>query len=133
VKCIERAKAWDLTRPETLTAVALGWNDEEFEIVRKEYIRQIRTQMGYLRSREEMRSGVRPVEPLDIEYKFAKLLGFLRPKAQYPRNASYINKHFNGEERRVLYGLLDEIEEHMPWPGISVHDIFERIRKEKSK
>jgi hypothetical protein len=53
----------------------------------------------------------------------------LRPKALYPRNASYINRHFNKEERRVLYGLLDEIEDHIPWKGIAWHDVFEAVRK----
>jgi len=75
-----------------------------------------------LRAREMMRSGATPVDPITIESKLARLLSFVRPKAKYPRNASYIAQHFNASERRVLYELLDDIEERVPWNRLK--DLF---------
>jgi hypothetical protein len=136
VKGIETAKAWDQTRPETYDDEPMldVWKDKHkaFSVAKAEYIRQIKSRLGYLRTRNELRTGIREVTGLTIEYKFATLLRFLRPKALYPRNASYINRHFNEEERRVLYGLLDEIEEHIPWEGIVWHDVFEAVRKQSN-
>jgi hypothetical protein len=125
LKRIEKARTWDQTRPETFDDKPMlsQWKDADFEVAKAEYIRQVKSRLGYLRVCEEMRSGVRGVDALEIERKFAILLGFLRPKVQYPRNASYINRHFNTEKRRVLYGLLDDIEEHIPWGGIVWHDV----------
>ena len=148
VRRIELAKNWNRARPETLRGIASGpvvdpvtrkaagfltdgFSDEEFENLRSEYIRQAKARMRYLRTREDFRSGAQSVDPLDIEYKFARLLHFLRPKAQYPRNASHIARHFNQEQRRVLYGLLDEIEEHMPWEGFILMRALEAMRRLK--
>jgi hypothetical protein len=125
-------KAWDWNEPDSLTSPASylpkSWTCQDFEIAKKELVRQVRQRMDYLREREGYRNGVMAVEPRTVEYKFAKLLGFLRPKAQYPRNASYIAKHFNAEERRVLFGLLDHLEEYMPWRGFEMLKVYERVR-----
>ena len=133
VKRIEEICVWDRNRPETLSFPATGLpdnlTDQEFEIARKEFVRQAKRRMGYLRVREEMRTGLRPVEPLDIEHKLGTLLHFVRPKAQSAQNASYIEKHFNEKERCILFGLLDDIEEHMRCRVFSLHDAYERLRK----
>jgi hypothetical protein len=133
VRLIEKAKVWDHTRPETYGDEPMldVWKEkhDEFSVAKAEYIRQVKSRLGYLRVRNEFRTGVREVRSLDIEYKLGTLLNFLRPRALYPRNASYINRHFNKEERRVLYGLLDGIEDHIPWKGIVWDDVFEAVRK----
>jgi hypothetical protein len=129
---IAEAKAWNRKSPETLKSMPKhegNFTEEKFEIFRKECIRQFRDRLGYLRLRQEMRDGVRHVKPLDLEYKFAKLLREIRPKALYPRNASYLAKHFDQEERRVIYGLLDDIEDYVRWKGILWHKVYERMRE----
>jgi hypothetical protein len=85
--------------------------------------------LSCLRVRQMRRNGELPVEALDIEHKLGKLLHFLRPKAEYPQNASHINRHFNSDERRILYGLLDDIEEHVPWRGFLLTKAWSAIRK----
>ncbi len=110
-----------------------NFTEEKFEIFRKECIRQFRERLGYLRLRQEMRDGVRHVKPLDLEYKFAKLLREIRPKTLYPRNASYLATHFDQEERRVIYGLLDDIEDHVRWKGILWHKVYERMREPRDQ
>ena len=134
IKCIERIRAWDRKRPETLSSPATGLPDNltknrSLKLLWKEFVQQATRRMGYLRVREEMRSGLRPVEALDVEHKLGTLLHFVRPKAQNDQNASYIAKYFNEKERCVLFGLLDDIEEHMRWQGFSLHDAYERLRK----
>jgi hypothetical protein len=120
-------------RSETLTSPAQALprtlTDEEFEIARQELIRQADRHLGYLRLREQMRCGGRTVEPLDVEEKFAALLHFLRPSARYPRNATHISRHFGAEQRRVLYALLDDLEEHVRWNGFGLHQVYEQLRK----
>jgi len=120
VKLIEDVNAWNRTRSETLRRldrlVADNLSDDEFEIVRKDFVRQAKARLFCLHVRQMRRNGELAVEGLEIEHKLGKLLSFLRPKAEYPRHATHIGTHF-GEERRVLYGLLDDIEEHVPWRG----------------
>jgi hypothetical protein len=149
VKRIEQTRAWDRSRPETLRGIPkdgyvdpvsgkpLGlltdtFTDAELAICQSEYIRQFQDRLKVLRVREAMRSGTLPVEGLEIEHKFARLLTHLRPKAVYPQNASYIETHFNAEERRVLFGLLDDIEEQVPWQGVLWYKVLKRLRKSKT-
>ena len=105
VKHIERAKKWDLERLDTHRRAAI-----------KRLIRQANSRLQYLRLREDKRCGNLPVDPSDIENKFATIFHKLqRPgiALSFSQVASYIGKHLKKEERRALYILLDDIEE--PW------------------
>jgi len=104
-----------------------SFTDEQFEICREEHIRQLERRLDLFRYREEIRRHEVPVDALSLEQKFAELLHLIRRKAEYPRNASYLNAHFNEAERRVIYALLEEIIEQAPWHGIEWSLIFERI------
>jgi hypothetical protein len=130
VNRIAHAKVWNRKVPETLKGMPKhedNFSEEKFEIFRRECIRQFKERLGCLRVRQEMRDGVRHVKPLDLEHKLAKLLREIRPNALYPRNASYLAKHFGAEERRVMYGLLDDIEDHVRWKFLW-HKVYERMR-----
>jgi hypothetical protein len=106
--------------------------DEEFEICRNEHVRLLKRRLALLRRREEIRRYEISVTPLDLEHKFAELLRLGRPKARYPQNASHINRHFNEQERRVIYALVEGVIEQARWRGISWSPIFERIRKHRN-
>ena len=85
IKCIERIRAWDRKRPQTLSSPATGLpdnltEDRSLKLLRKEFVQQATRRMGYLRVREEMRSGLRPVEALDVEHKPGTLLPFRATK-----------------------------------------------------
>jgi hypothetical protein len=139
--CVEKTEAWDRSKPESLSGIPkdgfvdadtgkrLGlvtdnFTDDEFAACQAEYIRQFKDRLKTLRIREAMRSGRLQVDALDIEHKLAGLLALVRPKALYPQHASYIGKHFNAEERRVLFTLLDDIEEQVPWRGLLWHKVW---------
>jgi hypothetical protein len=146
IRRIEIVQAWNRSRPETLKGVgksgmidtATGEStglvtdvltDEQFEIYRTEIIIQLKRRFSLLQHREEIRRCEVPVDALSLEYKFAELLRLVRRKADYPRNASYLNKHFNETERRVIFGLLEEIIEQDSWRGIEWWRVWERVYK----
>jgi hypothetical protein len=148
IKHIEDVQAWNRSRRETLKRIpkdgmfdpAVGYSkstrlstdsltDQEFEIYRKEHIRQLKRRLGLLRYREEIRRHEVPVDAWSLEQKFAELLHLIRPKAECPRNASYLNRHFNETERRVIYALLEEIIEQAPWGGIEWGPVYDQISK----
>jgi hypothetical protein len=133
IRHIERVQTWNRSDRETLKGIpkdglfdpTVGYHrstrlitdsctDAEFEIVRQECIRQLERRLARLCGREEIRRHEMPVDAWRLEQKFAELLHLIRPKGQYPRNASYLSHHFNEAERRVIYGLLEEIIEHAP-------------------
>jgi hypothetical protein len=140
IRQIRDIEAWDRKYPETLKHVPKDgiinsasethattsrlitdtFTDEKFETCREGCIKQLRQRLVVLRHREEIRRCEIEVKPLDLEHKFAELLKLIRPKAEYPRNASYINQNFNEKERRVIYALLEGVIEQAPWPGISI-------------
>jgi hypothetical protein len=142
-------QAWNRGRPETLKGVgksgmidaATGKStglitdiltDEQFEIYQAEIIRQLKSRLSLLHCREKIRRCEVPVDALTLEYKFAELLRLVRRKADYPRNASYLNKHFNETERRVICGLLEEIIEQDSWRGVEWSPVWERVYKTNS-
>ena len=134
---IAQVQAWDRTHRETLKGstrlLTDIYADDEFEICRAEHIRQLTRRLTVLRHREEIRRHEVEVSPLDLEYQFAELLRLIRRKSQYPRNASYLNTHFNENERRVIYGLSEEIIEQAPWRGIQWYPIVNAVSKHRQK
>jgi hypothetical protein len=68
------------------------------------------------RSREETRRGEAAVNGADLEQKFTCLLHAVRRKAKLSSKAKCLIEIFNEEQRRVLYTLLDKIEEQRALP-----------------
>jgi hypothetical protein len=110
----------------------IGFNDREFARYQKRIIQQLKRRFNLLRYREEIRHRTVPVTPLMLELKFAEILRLIRPKAKYPQNASYLNRHFNEEERRVIYALLEEIIEQNHWHGIEWYPVYHKIYDKSS-
>jgi hypothetical protein len=101
--------------------------DQQFEIYRHEILQQLKQRLRRLHHREEIRRHEIPVDALTLEYKFGELCRLVRPRAEYPRNASYLNKHFNEEERRIIFALLEEIIEQHYWRGIQWSGVWRRV------
>jgi hypothetical protein len=143
MRYIRDVKAWNRNKPETLKhipedgtrveshgrLVRTGrlltaiYNAEQFEKVRREYIRQLEGRLALFLLREQIRRCEFPVQGLDIEEKREQLLTAMRgvprrTRANYPANASHINLHFDEAQRRVLYALLEEVIECAQWRGI---------------
>ena len=109
------------------------YNDDEFEIVRQQYIRQYRARLNLFRHREEIRRREMPVDALQLEEQFSRLLHLIRPKAKYPMNANMLGQHFDEAQRRVIYALVEEIIEKAPWNGIEWSSISQKIIEHRNK
>jgi hypothetical protein len=120
---LDEVQCWNPHKPETLehipkggfkdSLVTDGLDKAEFAIWKDEHIRQIKSRLYWMRSREAKRRG-EYLDGLTLERKFAAIQRAIRRRPQYPRDASYIRSCFNNEQLRVLFCLLDDIEEHVP-------------------
>jgi hypothetical protein len=135
IKYIEDVQGWDRNNRGTLKHIPKrserplvsgrelqtdGYSDEEFEICRQNCIEQLKRRLDQLHRREVIRRHEQPVRALDLKEKFAELLRMVRPKTEYPCNATYLASYFGETERRVIYALLEEIIEKIPWHGIII-------------
>lgn len=140
IRHIERVKAWDRNRRETLRGIpkssydsAVGYRnstvlitdgdiytDEEFEHCRKRHIDQLEKRLALLLEREKIRRLEVEVTGQHLEEKFSKLLRLIRPSAEYQRYSiyRYLDDKFNEAQRRFIYAQLEEIIEQAPWPGV---------------
>jgi hypothetical protein len=91
IKRQEAAKNWNRERPDTCHHVYLDesmirnhYSAEEFEIYRHEFVRQAELRLKQLREIEGKRQGRIPVDGADIEDLRAKLLTYIRRKANLP-------------------------------------------------
>ena len=134
MRYVSQVKAWDINRPETLKRISKPYRSstdaEQFEKVRDEYIRQLEERLVLLRQREWIRRCEFPVRGLDIEDKLKELLRVCgvprRERTKYPQKASHINSHFNDAQRRILYALLEEVIELVPWRGVDPNLVADR-------
>lgn len=131
---IRHVRAWNQNQPETLKRIADAsrYTDDQLEIIRAEHLRQLEARLALFRLREQIRGLEFPVSGLDIEEKFQKVLGLMsgirrRDRVRYPQNASYISQHFDADQRRVLYALLEEVIEMVPWRGINWMLVFSLV------
>jgi hypothetical protein len=124
--------SWDLARPETLRqtgalARRIGGNAlppihamsaEDFAVFKASYLEQIRVSLDVLRIREAKRRGNLPVDGSSIEHKLKDMLKLIQLRDKYERAASrfhglatMLDHTFSPEQCRILYNLLDDIEE----------------------
>jgi hypothetical protein len=141
---IKHAEKWDRQKSDTLKgmpsnlafsrdAIVAGldrrqWSDEEFEKYRAEFIRQYRNEMKRLRLREQSRQN--PVTGWDIERHLGFVHRYIRPKAT--RQLFYglgrsIEDRFDKEQRSIIFGLLLDLTEHVPWKGIDREELWRRV------
>ncbi len=125
-------ESWDLARPETLRqtgalARRIGGNAlppihamsvEDFAAFKASYLEQIRAALDLLRIREAKRRGQLRVDGSSIEHKLKDMLKVIQLRDKYERAASrfhglatMLDHTFSPEQCRILYNLLDDIEE----------------------
>lgn len=135
-----KVEGWDQRKRDTLKHIPRkGWvpeagprelvtdglSDDEFEVVRREAVGQLNAELRWLRARQNDRIGTPSGH--DIEVKLSRLLRILRPKSEYPKHASYISLNFNKKQLRIIFNLLDDIEERLPWNGLNWLRIWQRV------
>jgi hypothetical protein len=138
IQAIAALKDWDRSNPRTFNRVPKSaqyigshFSEEEFEIWRANHIWQAETRLGSLRSREAKRRGDVPVDTLDLEQKFARVVYAVRGKSELSSGARMTIKSLDERQRRALYTLLDEIEDQIPWRGFNSQAAYELIHRRK--
>jgi len=169
LRVVER---WDLARPETLRQVGVmarriggtampsidEMSAEDFAVFKASYLEQIKAALDLLRIREAKRRGELRVDGASIEHKLKDMLKLIQLRDKYERAASrfhglatMLDHTFSPEQCRILYNLLDDIEEqtygrvaegykalaaiHQKKPAPSVagaylpHDIVRRVQQ----
>jgi hypothetical protein len=141
---IKRAENWNRQNSDTMKdmpsnpafsrdAIVAGldrrqWSDEEFERYRSELIRQYRNEMKRLRLREQSRQ-IR-ITGWDIERQLGFVHRYIRPKAT--RKLFYgigrsMEDRFDKEQRSIIFGLLLDLIDHVPWKGVDGEELWRRV------
>ena len=129
MRVVER---WDLDRPETLRPLGImvrrmrgtalpaihAISAEDFAVFKASYLEQIKAALELLRIREARRRGELRVDGASIEHKLKDMLKLIQLRDRYERAASrfhglatMLDHTFSPEQCRILYNLLDDIEE----------------------
>ena len=127
VRKLEICKKWDLSDPITLKNFP---NEPSFRQprtfikVKNGHISQIKQRLSHLKIKERKLKG--PIDSIDIEYRLRWLAKRcnVKNKNLFFGIAGYIEQHFSVEQRKVLYELLNKIEENIAWEGIRYSEIF---------
>jgi len=140
-------KAWNRSKPETLLHLPRlsnpdprtgerGWitdhlSDTQFEVWRNEHARQIKQRLRNLRTREQLRAGI-GINGYAVERKLADLQSKVSRRVRHQRNASYLAQNFTQDQLRIIYCLLDDLEELLPKrPIIALGEVYDLIRLRK--
>jgi hypothetical protein len=109
-----------------------SWRTPEyFEIFKTQFASQAKGRLGLLRSREEMwLSGTSGIL-IERQLRSLSLRAGCRREVHYG-SATRIDHAFDHASKRELFRLLCEIEEELPWSGLSIGKVLdqhERTRK----
>jgi hypothetical protein len=119
VQKLKQIDQWDFADPKTLKEVPLNirylLDEKTFNRMKRGAAEEVRWLLNYLKLREQTLQG--PITGLDVEYSLrhiARLCG-VRNKNLFFGIASSIDSDFNMKQKKVLYELLNTIEEDLPW------------------
>lgn len=129
-------RKWDFDSPDTLNDSLIarfisifGLTRGGFECVRDEYLRQAQCRLDDLRLREDLRQGRIEVPLPAVAQKLQFLIRHVGGKTADIRSGEEVLNLFEGEQRRALYQLLDEIHEHIPWRGFLISEGYDALRR----
>jgi hypothetical protein len=131
---LAQIQAWDLAREETLAYYPRGasWRTSEyFAIFKTQFGSQARGRLELLRSREEMYLSGASGILIERQLRSLSLRAGCRREVHYG-SASRIDHSFDSASKRELFRLLYEIEEELPWNGLSVGIALDQHERMKS-
>ena len=124
---IEKTTKWNLNDRSSLTYYprSIRMDAEKFKHFKLGCINQIEERLESLADREKYLSGI--IEGLDIEYQLQRISrrAGARDRNLFHGNANYIDWNFNPKQKKILFSLLNKIEESIQWGGI---DLLKAIR-----
>src|SRR5260221_9115240 len=117
-----------LTRDAIVAGLDRGWSQTQFERCRAEYIRQYRERLTSLHRIEKGRQ--QRVTGWDIERALSRVHAYIRPKSAMRLHrgiAKNIEDRFSDDQRSMIYGLLVDLIDHVPWKGINYEEFWRRV------
>jgi hypothetical protein len=151
-ECIRGVERWNRAKPETLKNIGLlrrrfgglttpldKMSDQDFAVIKSNYLDQLRAALRGLTSREARRRGDVRVDGLTIEDKLKDILKVVQLRDKYDRVAgrfsgvaTVLDRAFSPEQCRLLYNLLDDIEEQTYGQVTEGHQVFEAVYQNRT-
>ncbi|MDO8521690.1 MAG: hypothetical protein Q7S08_00170 [bacterium] len=99
-------------------------NPQTFERVKKGHLKQYKERLENIRYSEEKLQ--RSISGHDLEYKIREvaILSGVDGAKLFFGTADSFNRHFDAEQREVLYEKLNRITESVKWKGIDWNKLF---------
>jgi hypothetical protein len=121
VKKLERVDQWDPNDRRSLTGCPVDpvrVHSAYFERIKNHMRAQIERRLFALWAKEEKLKGM--VKGIDVEYLLGRLARAcrVRKKALFQGVAGCIDEHFDGNQRKLLFEMLNRIEENLPAQAI---------------
>ena len=120
---LQRLEGWDISEPKSLK----GFPHSVRPFIRtQEYLdgfkidakKQIKYRLNCLRMREEKLKSI--IKGTDVEHMLNKIARMIGPGGDKLHHgvADLIDQNFNRKQKKLIYILLNKIEETVPWKGI---------------
>lgn len=126
---LEKIELWDFNNPKTLKGYPkepIIYNERDFGIIKPGIMRQIKGRLSDLKYYEQGRNiEVDGCHMVLIFQHIARVAGSKNKEFLWHREDLF-DHNFNQEQMRILYRILLEIEESIPWKGIDWNDIYFR-------
>lgn len=122
IRQLETIERWDLNDPKTLKGYIRdmsAWRPDTLQFVRSRRRHSIRTHLDYLKTREEQLAS--QADGLDIEYGFNRIARRCgtRKLNLFQGLSTFFDHNFDPEQKNILFRLLNDIEESLPWEDFS--------------
>lgn len=126
VKRLEEIGRWNLSDPNSLVGCPeelVFHKPEKFERVKLNVTQQIKDRLDQLKIREETLKG--KIYGIDIEFQLQHIVSQcrVRNKELLFGIADVIDEYFSMKQKKLLYELLNEIEEAIPWKGVDYFEV----------
>src|SRR4030042_224793 len=119
---LQQLQGWDVSEPKSLK----GFPHSLRPFIRtQEYLdgfkidakKQIKSRLNCLRIREEKLKSI--IKGIDVEHMLNKIARIIAPGGDKLHHgvADLIDQNFNSKQKKLLYILLNKIDETVPWKG----------------
>jgi hypothetical protein len=127
VRKLELVSHWNLYDAKSLTGYPTDMmfhDPKTFEKVHSGVAKQIKERLEFLMRKERKLEG--PIYGIDIECQLGRIAQkcHVKNKSMFHGVAGPIDDDFNTKQIKILFELLNEIEEGVPWTGIEWYEVF---------
>lgn len=126
----DAVRAWDLAHPETLRGYptdGIFHNPRTVERLRKGFLKQIDERLALLRTKEKILTSTVSGRFLEIQLRHLARLAGSRGADLHHGVGALFDRKFGPKQRILLYRILLEIEESIPWSGVDIARIYRDV------